>query len=324
MRDTDYAFGVAKIRYNELSLLTAQETEQLISCDGVGAVLGLLSDKGWDVSVGAGESSAMLEKEADKAWDLLKEAAPDINVLNALIMPDDFHNLKAALKCLLSSECPDNLFVYPSITPPDLVFKAVSEKLFDTLPVHLAQAAKQGYESAMLSHGAGRLIDIVVDRFSMEERIKSAVKSKVRVLEETARLSCAAANIKIALRSAATGKDAEFMQRAMAESGLINNADLIESAQKGRAEVASYISTTVLSDAAVPIGESDTAFEKWCDEAVFDIISAERSSAFGAGPLAAYYMSKIIEIKNVRIIISAKNNNLPEESIRKRVRKAYV
>jgi len=324
LRDTDYAFGVAKIRYNELSLLSRQETDQLISADGVGAALRLLADKGWNVPDNGGDSSKMLEDEALKAWTLLKEAAPDINVLNALILPEDFHNLKAVLKCLVANEDPDGLFAEPSATPPELIKEAIKEKRFDTLPEHLREAAKAGYDAIALSQGAGRVIDIVVDRYAMEERIKAAVKSRVQVLERIARLSCAAADIKIALRASATEKDAEFMARAMAESGLLDNRRLIDSAIKGRGEITSYLENTSLSGAAQAVKESDTAFEKWCDDAVSEATENERSSAFGAGPLVAYYMAKTTEIKNVRIILSAKRNGLPEDAIRERVRRAYV
>ena len=324
MHDTDYAFGVAKIRYNELTLLNRQETEQLVAADSVGSVLRLLADKGWDVPDEGGDSSKMLESEAQKAWQLMIEAAPDINVLNALILPEDFQNLKAVLKCLVANEKPDALFTEPSVTSPGLIEEAVKEKKFDTLPEHLREAAKEGYEAAALSHGAGRMIDIVVDKYALEERIKAAVKSKVRVLEQIARLACAAADIKIALRGAAVGKDEEFMARAMAESGLVDNSRLIEAALKGRAEIALYLEKTTLAGVAEAVKEGNTAFEKWCDDAVAGITEGERGTAFGVGPLAAYYMAKTTEIKNVRIILSAKRNNLPEDAIRERVRRAYV
>lgn len=324
MRDTDYAFGVAKIRYNELSLLSQQETEQLITADSVDAVLRMLSDKGWNVPENGSDCSLMLEQETKKAWTLLNEAAPDISVLHALIMPEDFHNLKAVLKCLVANESTKGLFSEPSITPPKLIEEAIREKRFDLLPAHLREAAISGYEVATLSHGAGMLIDITVDKYSMEERIKVAENSGVRVLIDIARLSCASADIKIAVRSAETGKDAEFMRRAMAESGLIDNERLIESAQKGRADITSYLNGTSLSGASESLKKGNASFEKWCDEAVFEKTSVEKGAAFGAGPLASYYMTKQTEIKNVRIIISAKNNNLSEEVIRERVRKAYV
>ncbi len=324
MRDTDYAFGVAKIRYNELALLNRQETEQLVSADSVRSALRLLADKGWNVPDDGGDGSKMLEDEAQNMWTLLNEAAPDINVLNALILPEDFQNLKAVLKCLIANESPDGLFAEPSVTPPELIKEAVKEKRFDILPEHLREAVKAGYEAAALSHGAGRIIDLIVDRYSMEERIKAAVKSKVSTLERVARLACAVADVKIALRAAVAGKDAEFMSRAMADSGILDNGRLIEAALKGRSEIAAYLENTALSGAAQTIKEGNTAFEKWCDDTVYEATESERGSAFGAGPLVAYYMAKITEIKNVRIILSAKRNNLPEESIRERVRKAYV
>ena len=50
----------------------------------------------------------------------------------------------------------------------------------------------------------------------------------------------------------------------------------------------------------------------------------EIHNPFGIGPLAAYLIARENEIKTVRIILSGKLNELPEESIRERVREMYV
>ncbi len=324
MRDTDYAFGVAKIRYHELSLLALQEIEQLIFADSVSAVVRLLQDKGWDAPEDGINVAGMLEAEADKAWCLLEEAAPDIGVLDALVLQNDFHNLKTVLKCLVSDSQPDEFFIAPSVADPKEINSLVKEKRFGDLPEFLVNAARDGYEAATIGHGSGRLVDIAVDRHCMEQRIIMAHKSKVKLLEDIARLSCAAADIKIALRSTATGKDAEFMKRSMADSGIISSERLIEAALKGQDEIVAYLAMTQLSSAAEAIKSGSVAFEKWCDDIVIEKSKDAKASAFGAEPLAAYYLAKITEIKNVRIIISAKHNLLPDEVIKERMRKAYA
>jgi V/A-type H+-transporting ATPase subunit C len=45
---------------------------------------------------------------------------------------------------------------------------------------------------------------------------------------------------------------------------------------------------------------------------------------FTIGPLAAYILARESEIRSVRIILTGKANDMPEETIRERIRKTYV
>ncbi|MCR5484829.1 MAG: V-type ATPase subunit [Clostridiales bacterium] len=324
MLDTNYAFAVAKIRYNELSLLTEQEFDQLVSADGVDQALRLLADKGWNVPENGTDCSAMLEEEADKAWTLLKEAAPDIKIFDTLILSNDFHNLKASIKCLILNQSAEPYFISPSVADPKKVDDDIRNKNFENIPPFLRDAARDAYEAAATNSGSGMLVDLIVDRYCMEKRTEYARMTKSKLLYEISELKCFSADIKTALRSAAAGKDGKFMRRAMADNSIIEVGRIIEAALKGRDEIVSLLETAGPSGAADAVKEGNAAFEKWCDDAVTSKIGSARSSPFGAEPLIAYYLAKDTEIKNVRIIISAKQNGRPESVITERVRKAYA
>ena len=53
-------------------------------------------------------------------------------------------------------------------------------------------------------------------------------------------------------------------------------------------------------------------------------ISPQKYNAFTIGPVVAYVIARQNEIKTVRIILSGKLNDLPDDSIRERVREMYV
>ena len=46
-QDTDYAYAVARVRSNELSLLTEADTEQLIEAESYDEAMQKLADSGW-------------------------------------------------------------------------------------------------------------------------------------------------------------------------------------------------------------------------------------------------------------------------------------
>mgnify|MGYP001371672117 CR=1 FL=1 len=98
MHENEYAYAVARIRANEVNLLTPAETEQLISAESYEAALRLLGDKGWHTDGVGHDYAPMLEEHVNAAWQLLKESAPDASLLDALVINNDFFNLKAALR----------------------------------------------------------------------------------------------------------------------------------------------------------------------------------------------------------------------------------
>ena len=52
--------------------------------------------------------------------------------------------------------------------------------------------------------------------------------------------------------------------------------------------------------------------------------SPQKYNAFSVGPVIAYVIARQNEIKTVRIILTGKQNDLPDDSIRERVREMYV
>ena len=85
-----------------------------------------------------------------------------------------------------------------------------------------------------------------------------------------------------------------------------------------------YLEESSYKEAGAKFKESTSAFEKWCDDILMECVKEARYTAFGIDPIIAYYVARDAEIKTVRIILSAKINNLPADVIRERVRALYV
>lgn len=85
-----------------------------------------------------------------------------------------------------------------------------------------------------------------------------------------------------------------------------------------------YLKDTVYEGAVDALRLSPSAFERWCDNQIIETIRPQLYNPFTVGPVFAYVLARENEIKTVRIILSGKRNNLPEASIRERVREMYV
>lgn len=108
MEKNQYTYAVARIRSRELSLLSKQFLEQIISAKSFGDGLRLLQDKGWGGSSEKQTVGEVLKDEREKTWDLLSELVEDISVFHVFLLKYDYHNLKAAIKQkYTNTEVPD-------------------------------------------------------------------------------------------------------------------------------------------------------------------------------------------------------------------------
>ena len=147
MHENEYAYAVARIRANEVNLLTPAETEQLISAESYEAALRLLGDKGWHTDGVGHDYAPMLEEHVNAAWQLLKESAPDASFLDALVINNDFFNLKAALKAKFSDLDPSDYVVKPSVWDPAEIIGCVERNELDSLPECMRDCAQAAYDA---------------------------------------------------------------------------------------------------------------------------------------------------------------------------------
>lgn len=99
---------------------------------------------------------------------------------------------------------------------------------------------------------------------------------------------------------------------------------LAKAALAGEEAIIDYLDQTIYAEGGAALAESSSAFERWCDNRIINTIKSEKYNAFTIGPVIAYVIARQNEIKTVRIILSAKQSDLPEESVRERVREMYV
>ena len=67
-----------------------------------------------------------------------------------------------------------------------------------------------------------------------------------------------------------------------------------------------------------------SGFEKWFDDRLMELIQKAKSTYFGPDPLAAYYLAREAELRNIRILLSGKRHGVEDAVIRERMRKLYV
>lgn len=321
MAENSYAYAVARIRSKELTLISSQNIEQLLGSESYEECLSLLESKGWSIDSQSPEE--LLSKEREKTWSLITELVEDLSVFNVFRYLNDYHNLKAGIKQISAQAFTPNIFISNGTIPYELIVKAVKENKFSLLPIQMCDVGKEAYE-IMLHTNDGQLCDVIVDKAALDAIYQAGKDSKNQLIQKYAELMVATSNIKTAVRCQKIGKKNNFIKRALAPCDSLNIERLGEAAAIDRDELCAYLAETNYADAVEVIKESNSAFERWCDNLMITLIRPQKYNPFTIGPLVAYILARENEMKSVRIILLGKINHLSEESIRERLREMYV
>lgn len=318
-----YTYAVARIRTKELSLLTRQDLDQMLSCTSYDEALRILADKGFGDGGNFGTSEELLAYETEKTWNFIKELISDISVFDVFLYANDFHNLKAAIKAVITDAPLSKLFIKNGTVDSDVILEAIKERKYDLLPKYMRDTAERAV-SVLLRTSDGQQCDILIDRETLTAIRKAGRESKNEMIDKYSELTVALADVKIALRCNKTQKSVEFIKKALAPCDTLNVGSLAEAAAKGLDELFEYLSLTNYRSAVDEIKKSPSAFEKWCDNMIMNHIKDQKSNPFTLSPVAAYILARENEIKAVRIVLSAKQNGLSDNSVRERLRDLYV
>lgn len=323
MKDTDYAFSVAKIRANENRLLTGAQVNSLVDESSFERVAASLHSLGWLENEKDVDISKAVKAQNKMLWNILRESVPNKEELKVLTILNDFFNVKAALKCMLTEQDPEKLYTEPTSLDLEKLTESIKAHSFERLEGTLGECAKEAYEAACRTE-SGQSADIIIDSAALSFLLNEAKNSKSELLTEIFEFICDSTNMKIAFRCAKTNKDISFCEAAIAPCARLDRKKLCESTVKGEKELYAYLETTAYSKGAALLSKSTTAFEKWCDDTVTEISKKAKYIFFGFEPIAAYYFAKTAEIKTVRVILSGKKSGVPAEIIKERVRALYV
>ena len=311
MGNTSYASAVAAVRAMENSLLTHSDIEQLIASKSKAEYNSLISAKG--------SEQATLED----VWDMLRAYAPNDRELEILLYKNDFHNLKAALKAVISGKEPQHYFIRPTNLDLDKLVVSIKSKEYEDLPEYIRKTAQEAYELLTRTLD-GQLSDSVIDTAALEAMQRAAYRHGGEFMRRYAEMTALYADIKTAYRCALMKKSKSFIETAVCGTSELDKDSLVRAALEGVDGLFAYLENTQYSDAAKLLRESPAKFEKLCDDEMIELAQTARMTAFGTEPLAAYYLAKEAEIKNLRIISVCKESGTDRETITERMRKLYV
>lgn len=175
-----------------------------------------------------------------------------------------------------------------------------------------------------------QVIDIILDKASFKHMKETSIKSGNKYIKDLVTLLIDLANIKVYLRVKTLGKSWDFLQKVLIPEGNINIKLFIENLDNPLDNFIDALQFTSLGSFLqegienFKITGSLTKFEKLSDNFIIAYVKKAKYVSLGMEPLVGYLMAKEMEIKNARIVMVGKINNISNEVIKERLREAYV
>lgn len=321
MRDTKYAFCVARIRALENKLLKKQDIYALIHQQNYNTALDWLTQKGY--SSAEDNSDSIIKNQGEQLRKILEESVPDKKELEALYILNDYFNLKALVKCIVEKKNPENYFIYPTTVNLEKINENDLQKTFKFLKDEYRTVVEEAYSMALKAEN-GKFSDMIIDRAAIDALGKYSEGKNSGLLGEICAFLGDTANIKIALRCAIISQDEEYINAAIGKCNKISREKLIKACVSGTDSLEQFLEATAYKKGLEIYRTSPSAFEKWCDDEINNITQSAIYTSFGFAPIVSYFYRKNLEIKTVRMILSALKSDIDRKIIEERVRTIYA
>jgi len=331
--DTEYAYAVGRIRSVEKKLLDKSEIERMLDAKSPEEALKVLVDAGYgnnlDEASNPFQYENLLKEEQKKVFKLLKEIAPEPEVFDIFLLRNDYHNIKTILKAdFLGQDC-SNILVDSGSIEVNKLKTMIRDRNMKEMPEIMKEAIEECIDLFNRT-GDPQVIDVVLDRANYRQMQEKAQESKNSFLINIVENMIDLTNIKIFLRTRNVGKSWDTIQKMLLPGGTIESRFFFESMDDSLDDFIRKLKRKpygAICEEGIESFKntgSFTGFEKLVDNYMISLVKKAKYKALGIEPLIGYLIAKENEIKNARIVMVGKINNIPNEVIKERLRETYV
>ena len=331
-KQTEYVYATARVRALENGLVGRDRIEALADAASVGEIFARLEEYG--VTVVRDEQGTVLAEQTllgmlERALGDVLDAAPVPAVFDFLRYPYDCNNIKAAIKCHLRGLDAHSMMFSLGTVPADTVANMPAKDDYTGLPEGMAKAASLALQ-AYRKTGNPRAIDLILDKACFADMLACAKNSGDPYPVQVVTVQIDLTNAMMCLRLLRMGGGEQgkmLLGDALLQGGEITESTLLAWYDSGEQAVIDGLARMGFGKLATALRESDgsaAAAERAVDDCRMELVRTAKSTLYGASVLCAYFYAQEYAVKNLRIIIAAKNAGLDPQTIRERIRTSYV
>ena len=293
--------------------------QRISDAGSVEEALRLLAEAGYPAGESYEEIFFAAEKEAARFF---KSTITKGFGLELFLVADDYHNAKVAAKAAYFGGSKEAYKPEGNLSHA-VIEDALEKKDYKSLPAPMAEALSALDKLKMREALFPSSVDVLLDKAAFED-IKSKQKGAAKIIKQYFDLLADLKNIAVAYRAGKASLSREKAEEMLLPAGTLSAKDLMKIYDLGEDAV-----DKIRADGAVKVGlltlkEGVTAYEVYTDNALLHLLKQERYNMFSPAPIAGFYIGKLREITNVRLILARIANGADKEIIKKRMRELYV
>lgn len=325
VKDTDYIYAVARVKAVSNRLLSRSSVERMLDAPDVTEAAKVLQEAGWEL---AGRNyERMFAGELKSASGFVASLARQDGLFDAFLLRYDYQNVKVLFKSEMLGQEEVTALTDAGTVPPGVLQAAYREREYGKLPRRMGMAVEECLE-LFSKRRDPQQADMLFDRSCFMDMVDAAVETGVEYIRDVVAVMADTANSKTFLR--ARQIEAFPLRDALVDGGHISKDTFLRSAGEGLDVFLARLQGTPYSEIIEECAEElekdggMTLVEKQLDNYLLDFVSSARTLSFGVEPLIAYLFLKENEIRIARIILSGKQNAIPNALIEERLRNTYV
>ena len=335
--DWRYMYQSAQVRVLEMQMLTRAAFHDMANAENLRAAVDLLSSTEYTMPQ-AGKSftevEEVLKARRSAVRQLFEELIIDKPLVYLFRTRDDFANLRLAVRRTLTEKPVGSDYSTDGNFPPELFEEVFEQENYNLFPDYMANAVEQ----AVLAYYRNKQIpdiDHAIDAAQAQYNLKQAHRLKNIFLLGLFRIQIDLTNIRTMLRlkytesesrTKTSGAEALLVRdNVFLKGGFIGLERLQRGVELGYEALAPIFFVTPyyrLVEASAAYLSSDKSFlklEQQCEQHLTGFLKSTIQVTAGPQPIIAYLLLKENEIRTVRLILTAKKNNLDTKLILDRI-----
>lgn len=317
-----------RIRHLEKSLLTKQQFERLADSKDLHEAVKLLNETSYASEISKLDIIENYEKALsstlNKTYKDVLELSCEKSIVEVLYLKYLYHNLKVLVKEKILNE--DFKSMYCGLYENEILnFK--QEVLDGNLEI------SKDYKDALdlfENTKDPQDIDIFLDNKCFKKILEISKNFNLNMIEDYFKSLIDFTNINTFIRCKKQNQVKEVLEKSLIDGGNIEKEEIMSIFFREIEILESKFKSSKISKVLSLIVEeykntsSLKNFEKYKDDYLMNIIKDANSINYGAEVIFAYLIAKEMEIKNLRLVLVGKVNDLPCEFIKERFSEVYV
>ena len=338
----EYAFANGRIRKLEKGLLNKDILDRMIKSSDITSALKILTESdlnGFSFDFNnPSDFEDSLNKELLHTYDIIKSISK-VSTFNFLYFTFaskyDFHNIKILIKSKYLKKDFSNELISPiSTINVEILNSAIKDEKYEEVPDSFEFLIKKTL-SEYNKFKDPEIIDFVLDKeryIMILNKIKEIeiIEEEELFLKRFIKINIDLNNIINCIRAKIRGEKKSFTKEFLIPEGDFKAENIVEiydSPLSSWFEKLIYTDYKEIIEPGVNYFQKNNSLmelEKLKDNYILNFLKIGKYITFGIEPLAGFITAKENDIKNIRIILSGKLNNLSHSKIKERVRDTYV